>query len=110
MDCIPYINDLVTEIKILKDVKANGNCDVDTINQKIEEKESLVNECKNNLSKLSNNQICYRIYLNMLNGLNPTQAIEKVAHENYINGVKPTDIPTIWKNYYKKMKKILKTQ
>mgnify|MGYP003305434030 CR=1 FL=1 len=31
MDCIPFINDLQIEIKILKDVRANGNSDVSLI-------------------------------------------------------------------------------
>lgn len=62
---------------------------------------------KENLKKLSDNQICYRIYEKMLNGINPTKAVEQVAEENYLAGVIPCSIPTIW-NFYKKLKKILK--
>ena len=41
MDCIPYINDLQIEIKILKDVRANGNSDISSIDEQIRKKEEL---------------------------------------------------------------------
>ena len=107
MECIKYINDLETEIQILKDLKGNINCDSFEIDEKIKNKEQLIENCKKNLSKLSDNQICYRIYLHMLNGLNPSKAIEKVAEENYANNVKPTSICVLWE-YYKKIKKMIK--
>lgn len=107
MDCIPYINDLQIEINILKDIKKNSNCDVIEIDNKIKEKELLLDNCKNNLSNLSNNSIEYRIYLKILNGLSPTKAVEEIANENYQHGIKPTDITYIWKNFYKKIKKYL---
>ena len=106
MDCIPYINDLLIEIQILKDVKANGNCDIEKVSNQIKEKELLIDKCKDNLKKLSENQICYRIYLNILSGMKPSKAIEKVANENYVNNVKPYDITTLWKKYYKKIKNL----
>lgn len=110
MECIKYINDLEIEIKMLEDLKGNIDCDEKEIDEKINRKKELIERCKENLSKLSDNQICYRIYLHMLNGLNPSKAIEKVAEENYKNDIKPTDIITLWKNYYNKIKKIIKTQ
>ena len=107
MDCIPYINDIYVEIKILQDVKKGGNCDIQAIDKKINEKEQLLERCKENLSKVSCNKICYRIYLKMLNGLNASKALEEVAQENYHNGIKPTSVSNLWA-YYKKMKKMLK--
>lgn len=104
MDCIPYINDLQIEINILKDVNQNNNKD---IQKKIEEKEKLIEKCKDNLEKLSDNKICYRIYRYMLAGLNPSKAVEKVAEENYFNNVKPNSTKIIWTNYYRKVKDIL---
>lgn len=103
MDCIPYIKDLLTEIDILKQI---NNGDVE-IAKKIKEKEDLIEECKKNLKELSNNKIEYRLYLKILNGLKPSKAVEEVANENYLNGVKPTDIPYIFTKYYKKIKKYL---
>lgn len=110
MDCIPYINDLQIEIQILKDVKANGNCDIEIIEKKIEEKEQLLNTCRINLNKLSNNQICYKLYLYMLDGLSPSQAVKKIADENYKNDKKPTSVSIIWEKYYKKLKKMIKLE
>ena len=110
MDCIPYINDLQIEIQILKDVKANGNCDLEKINEQINDKEKLIEKCKDNLSQLSDNQICYRLYLKMLNGLKPSRAIEEIANENFTNDIKPSDINSLWVNYYRKVKKILNTK
>lgn len=105
MDCIPYINDLEIEIKILKDVRANGNTSL--IDEQIRKKEELLNECKNNLSKLSDNQIEYRLYLALLSGLNPNKAVEKIADENHFNNIKPSSISGIW-NYYQRLQKKLK--
>lgn len=109
MECIKYINDLETEIQILKDLKGNIDCDISEIEEKIKNKEQLIEKCKENLAKLSNDKICYRIYLHMLNGLNPSKAIEKVAEENYINDVKPASICVLWE-YYKKIKKTIKPE
>lgn len=104
MEYIPYINDLQIEIKILEDVKANGNCDISFLEKQIEEKKVLINKYKDNLSKLSNNKIEYRLYLAILNGLNPSKAVAKIANENYINNISPSSIASIWR-IYKKMKK-----
>lgn len=109
MDCIPYINDLKIEIDLLEELKnhetneAKKSDMIDLINFK----KDLITKCKDSLSKLSNNQNCYRIYLNILNGLKPTRAVEKVADENYYNNLKPTSVSKMW-NYYKKMKDLLK--
>lgn len=108
MDCIPYINDLQIEINILKDIQQSGNCDIEQIDNKIKEKELLIQKCKENLSKLSINSIEYRLYLKILNGLTPSKAIEEIATENYINDKKPFASSKIWKNYYPKVKKIIK--
>lgn len=106
MDCIPYINDLQVEIKILKDIKANQNCNTNEIDKKIQEKERLIDICKNNLSKLTINSIEYRLYLKILNGKSPTKAVEEVAEENYLNDIKPSSIRPIWEKY-KNMKNII---
>lgn len=113
MDCIKYIDDLGIELNILSDLKENriiNNQDYSDLDEQIKEKKDLIEKCKNNLEKLSCNQIYYKLYLNILNGMTPSKAVEKVADDNYKNGVKPTDISTIWTNYYKKMKKIIKTK
>lgn len=110
MECIKYINDLEIEIKILEDLKGNIDCDEKEIEEKINRKRGILERCKENLSKLSDNQICYRVYLNILNGMSVSKAIEKVAEENLYNDVKPTTPEAIWKFYYPNLKKILKVQ
>lgn len=105
-ECIPYINDLYLEIQILKAIKQNDKCDIDNINKQIKEKENILIRCRNNLEKLSNNQIYYKLYLNLLNGLTPSQSVEKVAQDNYLQGIKPSSVSKIWE-YYKKMKKMI---
>ena len=107
MDCIPFINDLEIEIKILKDVRANGNSDVSLIDEQIQKKEELLNNCIDNLSKLSDSQIEYRLYLALLSGLNPNRAVEKIADENHFNNIKPNSISGVW-NYYQKLQKKIK--
>lgn len=104
MDCIPYINDLLLEIEMLEKI---NNDDIE-INLKIKQKKDLIRECKENLSNLSKDNIEYRLYVNILHGLSPTKAVEKVAEENYYNNKKPTSISRIWE-YYKKMQKKVKT-
>lgn len=103
MDCIPYINDLLIEIDTLEKINNNNP----KINEKIQEKRFLIEKCKSNLNRLSNNKIEYRLYLKIINGLKPSKAVEEIANENYRDGIKPTDVSTIWKNYYKKIKKFL---
>lgn len=103
MDCIPYINDLLIEIDTLKKIDGENL----EISEKIKQKEKLLAECKNNLFKLSPNSIEYKIYLKILYGKKPTQAVEEVADENYMNDVKPNSHAQIWR-YYKNLKKILK--
>lgn len=109
MDCIPYINDLQIEINILNDIKKYGNCDLDKICKQIQEKQILIEKCKENLSKLSTNSIEYRIYLKLLNGKTPSEAIKIISDENYYNDVKPSAPSNIWK-YYKKLQKIIKQE
>lgn len=48
-----------------------------------------------------------RLYSKILSGIKPTKAVEEVAEENYINDVKPSSIPSIWR-HYNKLKKSLK--
>lgn len=103
MDCIPYVNDLLNEINILKQV-------VDTnekIKNKITEKEEKIKIIKENLSKMSVNSIEYRLYLKILNGKTPTQAVNEIADENFASDIRPNGTTQIWK-YYKKIKKMLK--
>lgn len=104
MDCIPYINDLLIEIDTLEKINNNNNPE---INNKIEKKRELIAECKNNLSKLSINNIEYRLYLKILNGKTPTQAVNEIADENFTKDIKPNGTTQIWK-YYKKIKKLIK--
>jgi len=109
MECIKYINDLTIEISILEDMK-NNYADVSKINEITEtlnNKKNQLQEYKDKLNKLSNNQICYRLYSKILNGESLTKAVESVAEENYLNNVKPNSVSAIWR-YYKKMKKYLK--
>ena len=102
MDCIPYINDLRIEINVLSNLNNDGKLD-----KVIQDKKELLDKCKYNLNQLSNNKIEYRLYLKILEGKKVTKAIEEIANENYEFGIKPTDISTIWSNYYKKIKKYL---
>jgi len=104
MDCIKYINDLQLEIKMLEDLKNNSN--TEDIDKKIKNKKDILEKCKANLEKLSFNQIYYKLYLNILNGLTPSKAVETVAESNYLNDIKPCSVASIWE-YYKKMKKII---
>ena len=103
MDCIPYVNDLLIEIDILSKL---DNDDFD-IKRKIKEKKDKIEMIKENLSKMSNNSIEYRLYLKILNGKTPTQAVNEVADENFASDIKPNGTTQIWK-YYKKIKKMLK--
>lgn len=109
MDCIPYINDLVIEIRILKEIKKSDmtRSRVDGIDKLIYDKERIINKCKKNLQRLSDNQICYRLYLKMLNGMSPTKAVESIANENYYRNLKPTATSKLWK-YYKNVKNVVK--
>lgn len=93
------------EIETLKKINNGSN----EISLKIKEKEKLINECKENLSKLSKSKIEYRLYLYLLNGLSPTKAVAKVANENYINDISPFDPSSIWKRY-KNLTKIISKQ
>ena len=106
MDCIPYINDLQLEIKILEDVKKSGHCAREEIDKKIKDKQELIERCKENISKLSDDNICYRLYLKILKGMKPSKAIEEISEENSNKDIKPTSISTLWL-YYKKLKKII---
>lgn len=108
MTCIPYINDLSIEIDILRAVKKDGNCDIGEIDRQIKEKQNLINICKENLSLMSKNSIEYRLYLKILEGKKPSQAVKEIADENYENDVRPTSPSKIWEKNYKKMKKIIK--
>lgn len=103
MDCIPYIKDLLTEIDVLKQIN-DGDAE---ITKKIKEKEALIEKCKKSLEELSNNKIEYRLYLKILNGLKPSKAVEEVANENYLNGIKPTVYLIFLQNIIKKIKKYL---
>ena len=108
MDCIPYINDLMVEIDMLKELKKSetNKSKIENMDKLIKSKMILISECKDSINRLSNYQICYKIYLNLLSGLRPTKAVEKVADENYYNDIKPSSVSKIW-DYYKKMKKLL---
>ncbi len=111
LECIKYINDLDIEIKMLEEAKRDCHDERDwqNLTRIIEYKKSKMQLYKDNLSKLSNCQIEYRIYLKMLNGLSPTRAVEEVAGENYISGKGITSLSQIWNKNYKKLKKIIKS-
>lgn len=110
MECIKYINDLKIEIDMLNDTlkECHDEREYNNIIKIINSKNELMQKYKDNLSKLSDCKIEYRIYYKMLNGLSPSRAIEEVAEENYLKGVKPADVNFIWTNYYKNLKKIIK--
>ena len=99
MDCISYVNDLLIEIDILNKI---NNDDVD-IQKKIKETQKKIEMVKDNLSKISINSIEYRLYLKILNGKTPTQAVNEVADLNFNNDIKPHGTTQIGK-YYKKIK------
>ena len=105
MDCIPYINDLLIEIKILKEL----NCNDPKILRMIDDKNRKIDKIKKILSQISQDSIGYRIYLKMLNGKSVTKAINEIANENHANNTKPSEETIIWKKYYKNLKKILKS-
>lgn len=107
MECIKYIHDLEIEIQMLEELK--GDNSDETITKTIIDKQNKINKCKENLAELSDNQIGYRIYLHMLNGLTPSKAVEKVAEENYLNDIRPCSVASVWE-YYKKVKNILKLE
>lgn len=109
MESIAYINDLINEIEIFKNIRDHSIDKIDTLNTLIDEKEKLLEQCKTNLSKLSNNQIEYKLYLKMLNGKTASQAVSEVADENYMNDIKPSSLSSLWV-YYKNMQKILKQE
>lgn len=109
MECISYLNDLIVEVNALKLMKENYNGtekqqDIDLL---IRKKEDLIYRCKSNLIKLSDNNICFRIYFHMLNGLNASRAVATVSQENFLKGIKPTSITSLW-DYYRKLQKIIK--
>lgn len=112
MECIKYINDLDVEIKMLEEAKkeCRDEREWNNLTRVISYKKDQMKRYKDNLSKLSDCQIEYRIYLKMLNGLSPTKAVEEVAEENYQKGIKPTDIPYIFTKHYKQMKEILQNK
>lgn len=107
MECLKYINDLKLEIQMLEDLKNDINSN--EINKKINEKMEIISKCKTNLDKLSNEKVEYKLYLCLLNNMSPTQAVEKVANDNYINDIKPTSTQAIWR-IYTKMKNFLKQE
>lgn len=108
MDCVKYINDLAVEIEILKELRDGLDSNQTELEERIRRKTLILENCQKNLEKFSEDKICYRIYVKILNGYSLSKAIDKVAEENYINNVRPCHPYTIWKNYYPKMKKILK--
>ena len=102
MEEIKYIENLERQIEELKNEVSSKELEVE-----IKRKQLILDRCKDNLTKLSDNQVCYRIYVYILNGFSVTKAIEKVAEENFFNDEKPTTSNTIWKYYYPKLKKML---
>lgn len=102
MDCIPYINDLLIEIDTLNNLNSDGK-----LNSLIETKKKLLQKCKDNLAKLSDNKIEYRLYLKIINGINPSKAVEEIACENYTNDIYPSSIASIWR-IYRNLKKNIK--
>lgn len=105
MDLVPLIEDLKLEINMLNDLKTDANNL--TIEEKITEKNKIMSNIKSNLKKLSGQQICYRLYLHILSGMTPSQAVAKVSEENIINDIRPSSLTSIWK-YYKELKKNIK--
>lgn len=71
--------------------------------------EEKINYYKESFKKMPEieNRLYYKIEYE---GKNTMKAIEEVANENSVNGVKPTDTTYIYKKYFKKIKKYLKRQ
>lgn len=110
MECIKYINDLKIEIDMLNDTlqECRDEREYNNITRIIDSKNKLMQKYKDNLGKLSDCQIEYRIYYKMLNGLSPTKAVEEVANENYQNNIIPNSINRIWCKNYKNLQKLIK--
>ena len=110
MECIPYIEDLKCEIKILEKIRGNTDTlsDIYNLNSQISKKSRQLSEICNTLEKMSKNSIEYRLYLKILNGKTISEAVEKIAEENYNCDIKPTTARSIWNIYEKKLKKLLK--
>lgn len=109
VECIKIINDLKVELDMLKDAlrDCRDEREYRNLERVIKGKEEQLDRYKTNMAKLSDNQIEYRIYLKLLNGLTPTRAVEEVAEENYLRDVSPTGTSQIWNKYYKNLKKII---
>ena len=75
------------------------------INEEIASLESIKKKYIENLSKMDG--IEYRLYAYILKGICPTKAINMVAEENYLKGIKPATEMGILP-YYKNVKKICK--
>lgn len=108
MECIKYINDLKIEIDMLNDTlnDCRDEREYKNITRILASKNELMKKYKDNLEKLSDNQIEYRIYLKMLNGIKPSKAVEEVAEENYLNNIKPNSLTQVW-IYYQNLQKII---
>ena len=48
-----------------------------------------------------------RIFKYLIKGYSPTKTVNKIAEENYLNGLKPISLTSIW-GKYKKVKKFIK--
>lgn len=94
-------NDLKKELNILEARKNDLENTKETCDKLIEEKEKTIKEIEKNLKELSGieNKLYFQI---VVNGLNVTKAVDKVSFEFDM------DPSTIWKNYYPKVKKLIK--
>lgn len=110
MNVIPVIENLRIEIGILEKIRDSSTKpkEICTLNQQISIKSKVLNECLYKLSNMPQNTVEYRLYTKLINGMNPSKAIEEIAEENYIDNIKPTSSRAIWDIYNKKIKKILK--
>lgn len=93
-----------SEIKVRDDDYINKiNKRLKEIDEEISKLEKTKQQYLDTLSKMDG--IEYRLYSYILQGYNPTKAIDKVGEENYLKDIKPATKRGIIP-YYKNMKKI----
>lgn len=84
-------------IRLLEKYQENINEEINNLIETVDAQNKIIIQIKKDLSEL--NGIEYNLYSKIIvDGLNISKAIEKVAEEER------KDISTIWKNYYPKIK------
>ena len=112
---VKCIKNVEKELKVIKSeleresIKENKNQKyIDELIKNKEELENYIEKYKENLSQLDD--IEARIYYKIVyEGINPTKAIDIIAEENYLNDKKPTSSGHIFREFYPKVKKMIKS-